>query len=192
MEKVVIELYDYLELDPKAKDIAKSEVGFINEWVDDSYESYRKALELYRLLDLGKDEKGEPIVIKGVRLYKFIQNNIMPHLTARKLYNDDFRYFTTCPTVEKNERLSRIFHEISPIHLTGYCDDFLFLKPITDFMDKIDITLTNLHLLDIDLEYIFERRQLEEEEIFYKDKEFAEYCEDNRIKFLKSGKRFSL
>ena len=51
-------------------------------------------------------------------------------------------------------------------------------------MDKIDINLTNLDLLGIDLEYIFERQQLEEEEIFYKDKEFAEYCEDNRIKFL--------
>lgn len=192
MKKVVIELYDYLELDPKAKDIAKGEVGFINEWVDDSYESYRKALELYRLLDLGKDEKGEPIVIKGVRLYKFIQNNIMPHLTARRLYHEYFSYFTTSPTVEKDERLSRIFYNISPIHLTGYCDDFIYLKPITDFMNKVDITLTNLHLLDIDLEYIFERRQEEEEEIFYKDKEFAEYCEDNRIKFLKSGKRFSL
>lgn len=192
MEKVVIELYDYLELDPKAKDIAKSEVEFINSWADDSYESYQKALDLYRLLNLGEDNEGEPIVIKGVRLYKFIQNKIMPHLTARELYHGDFSYFTTSHTVEKDERLSRIFYDISPIYLTGYCDDFLYLKPITDFMNKVDINLTNLDLLDTDLEYILVRQQLEEEEIFYKDKEFAEYCEDNKIKFLKSGKRFSL
>lgn len=192
MKKVVIELYDYLELDPKAKEIAQCEVGFINQWADDSYESYQKALELYRLLNIGEDEKGEPIVIKGVRLYKFIQNNIMPRLTARKLYHGDFSYFATSSTVEKDERLSRIFYEISPIHLTGYCDDFIYLKPITNFMDKIDINLTNLDLLGIDLEYILERQQEEEEEEFYKDKPFSEYCEDNEIKFLKSGKRFSL
>ena len=180
MKTQTLKLYSFSELNEEAKEVAKENTECSDFWADDSYNSYKAAKELYQLFDIENE-------IQGERLYSFIQNNIFPQLTARKLYAKNMQYYTPKKTIEKSQRLSKIFTVVDPMNLTGYCDDCMFLAPIFDFMENIDTNITNSHILNTNLERIAERIAENERESFYQDDNFCEYCESGEILFTERG-----
>lgn len=200
MEEVKLSLYEFEELKgTEERETAKQQVSFHDIWnecfMEDSLESRLQAIKLYRKFDIGTS-KDKPIVIKGLRLYKFIQNRILPHLKAPKVYNADGRsYYTTVfdniPTfLTKTLRKSNISFEYSPIHLTDYKDDYTYLEPIFEFLKNPDPNTTNLDLLNIDMDEIYNNIYEAEEKHFYEDTTFADYCDICNIKFLSTGVKF--
>lgn len=183
MKTVTLNLYSFDELNEEAKEVAKENTECSDFWADDSYNSYKAAKELYQLFDIENE-------IHGERLYSFIQNNIFPQLTARKLYAKNMQYYTPKKNIEKSQRLSKIFKEIDPMNLTGYCDDCMFLAPIFDFMEKPDTSTTNTHFLNINLKSIADKIAQNERDSFYEDDNFCEFCEENNILFTIMGKKY--
>ena len=181
MKVIKVKLYSFNELNEAAKEIAKCQIEchFFDE---DLRKSYEAAKELYLLFDTEN-------IIKGERLYKFIQNNIFPKLTAKRLYEKGYKYYSTKRKADKGERFSRIFVEIDPMNLTGYCNDYDFLAPIFDFIENFNPNSTSDDFFETNLDLIASRIQEDEVTNFYEDNNFAEYCEDNEIYFLENGKR---
>lgn len=183
MKTIEIKLYSFNELSNAAKEVAKNEVKYNACFDEDIRNSYNAAKELYLLFDTEN-------IIKGERLYKFIQNNIFPELTAKRLYKKGCKYYTNRRNSYKGERLSNIFVEIDACNLTGYCNDYDFLAPIFDYMENFNPNITSDDFLETDLNLIAERIQEDEINNFYEDNNFAEYCENNEIYFLENGKQF--
>jgi len=182
MKTIEINLYSYNELSDKAKQNAKNNFEYDDFWSHERLESMKAAKELYRLFDTDEE-------IKGIRLYKFIQNNILPKLRNRiKYINGGGKYPSAKIREGEKARFSKIQFNEDAIHLTGYCTDYNFLEPIFDFLKSPDKHTTSADLLNTSLEDIYDRDAQAEYEAFYEDQNFSEHCEANGYTFEENGR----
>ncbi len=181
MRTIKIRLYKYSELGETAKERAKRDWEYDNCFERDRTKSYFAACKIYDRIDQG---------LTGIRLYKYIVNNILPDLTAVKKYCEGgFSYYTTSHktyTLEKHVRFSQIFEEIDPGHLTGYCSDYVFLKPLFDFLKNPVGDLT-----DVDIAAMHEKERQNDYNAFYEEDIFAEHMEANDYEFTIDGKFYT-
>lgn len=192
MKQITINLYEFCELSESAKEKAKSQ--FYDDWDgwhDDRLVSLREAGKLYNLFDTEEE-------VSGVRLYKFIQNRILPELESplkfRKTSHGDIEFYFS-DKIYKNEkaRLSNINSGCEASNLTGYCDDYAFLQPIFDFIKNpkesiANKSITSHSLRDTNLERIWENIVDDERDYFFEDSNFAGHCEANEYFFTEDGK----
>lgn len=185
MKQVTINLYEFSELSPKAKEKAKSQFyDRCNPWGYEIYESMGEARKIYDKFNCPKE------TVSGIRLYKFIQNHILPCLRHYKLYYKDNG--TTCSyyaskKTDSNSRFSKIDFDEYGYNLTGYCADYDFLKPIFDFLKNPTARKNSEDFYNTDLEMILNRVNESEIEAFFEDSNFAEHCEANGYFFTEYG-----
>lgn len=176
MRTITLKLYKFEELSKDAQRVAKNNVGF-ETYDSDLWECARAAQKLY-------DRLKEPIEdIYGNRLRTWIVNNIMDELTSTKYYGNRWGR-------EPKFRFSRIFKEVDEANLTGVSFDYDFLAPLMDFVKKPDESVSNYDLARTNLESIAMDIINAEEEYFYSDEGFSDYCEGNNMEFLHSGVPF--
>lgn len=179
-----IKIYQFAELSEEAKETAKGQYYYDDFWASDRLNSMKAAQELYNLLDIEAE-------LTGVRLYKFIVNNILPRLKLRIKYTlTGNRYPSNKIYQNEKARFSKIQFEEDPINLTGYCADYDFLEPIFDFLSSPDKHTTNYDLLNIDLEQIYKKLAQTDYEDFFEDEQFKEHCDANGYEFTEDGKRY--
>lgn len=190
MRTETINIYKFGELNEQAKEKAKEKFEYYDFWQNERRESFKAAKELYKKLET---ETGDEI--SGLRLYKFIQNNILPELRKKiKYYKTEGghigKYAASKLDKTGKERFSKIKYEECSINLTGYCADYDFLEPIFDFLKNPDKNTTNTDLMGTDLVSIYERLAQQDYESFYKDDNFEDHCEANGYEFTENGDLF--
>jgi hypothetical protein len=183
MKTIEIKVYRFDELSEKAKEKAKESFGYDNPWENEIAESMRLAGGIYD--EINKSD------LSGLRLYKWIVNNILPDLTAQKKYyvsNGSYNsYFSVKRKIYAGEkaRFSKIIKEIDALHLTGVCFDYDFLEPLFDFLRNPIGDLSH-----VDVYYICDRIVEKEREYFFMDANFSEHCDINGIMFYENGKMY--
>ena len=192
MKQITINLYEFGELSESAKEKAKS--LFYEDWDgwrDERLDSFNAARKLYKLFDT-------ELPVSGVRLFKLIQNRIMPELKQRFKYRKDASgnieiYPSNGIREHEKARFSNIQYNYEAGNLTGYCSDYDFLQPIFDFIGKPHESIANKNitshsLRDTDLECIWERIVDDEFDDYFEDSNFAGHCEANEYFFAEDGK----
>lgn len=172
MRTVKLNLFKFEELSKEAQDVAKNNISF-EQYDGDLWESAREAQKLYDSLKTG-------YIISGNRLRTWIVNNILPYLTNAKYYGKITKF-----------RFSKIFTGVDEGNLTGMCFDYDFLGPLMDFVKKPDEDVDNYQLARTDLNRIALNLIHAEEDYFYSDEGFYEYCEANDMEFLQNGVPFN-
>lgn len=125
--------------------------------------------------------------IKGIRLYKFIQNNILPRLKNHiKYVKGGGKYPSSKIYKDEKARFSKIQFNEDAANLTGYCADYSFLEPIFDFLAKPDNT-TSTELARTNLEHIYELEAQNDYESFFDEDNFADHCQANGYTFEENG-----
>lgn len=113
--------------------------------INDSYKDAKKLV--YDRLNNIESE------IKGMRLYKWIQNNlsslwIKPNFISNHIdgtfNNSDWKYKYDCVAFRKSK--ISFTNNIENCCFTGFCSDIDFLQPVIDFLNKPDFTTSNIDL----------------------------------------------
>jgi hypothetical protein len=186
MRTIETKLYKYSELSDTAKQAVKDGWEFDDFWGDDRVRSGRAAKEIYQRISSSE--------LDGLRLYKWIVNNILPELTSvRKYYKrvldgQPGKYYTKYRKQNDHEkcvRFSRIFNRIDADNLTGYCADYAFLEPLFDFLKN---PIGDLSSVDVD--YICTQEYNSDYEWFYEEANFADHMEANAYEFTEDGKMY--
>lgn len=144
MRTVTETVYTYAELSEKAKQAVKSSWKYDDFWCEERKISMKEAQKLYNILDPANYDN-YILDISGLRLYKYIVNNILPKLKLHFKYVKGGGKYES-HKAKSGERLSKIQYSYEPSNLTGLCYDYDFLKPIMDFLKKPDENTTNLDL----------------------------------------------
>lgn len=186
MRTIETTLYKYSELPEDVKQTVKNNWYYNDFWDEDRRASGKAAIEIYnRINNTG---------LNGLRLYKWIVNNILPELTSfRKYYKNDVnsqpgKYYTTSYkryNHEKYVRFSYIFKQVEPYNLTGYCADYDFLEPLFNFLKNPIGDLSG-----INVDYIYRQQYESDFEAFFEDANFTEHMEANEYEFTEDGKLF--
>lgn len=182
MKTIEIKVYEFSELSEKAKEKAKEKesFGYYNPWENEITESMRLAKGIYD--EINRSE------LAGLRLYKWIVNNILPDLTAQKKYyiasGVKHSYFSAKRRTYAGEktRFSKIIKDVDALHLTGVCFDCDFLKPMFDFLRNPVGDLSH-----VDVYYICGQIVEKERESFFMDEYFSEHCDANDCYFYEDG-----
>lgn len=157
MRTETISIYKFSELSEKAKQRAIDKHQYKDFWYSDRKASYDAAKELYNKI---RNIEGD---VSGIRLYKFIQNNILPELRNRLLYYKQegyekgySKYFSSKIQGQKTARFSKIQYNEEATNLTGYSSDYAFLEPIFDFLKEPSVDMTSDRLYNVNLDRIWE------------------------------------
>ena len=184
MRTIETTLYKYSELSEAGKQYVKDHWDYEDFWGEDRRASGKAAQEIYRRI--GRSE------LDGLRLYKWIVNNILPELTGvRKYYKrvldgQPGKYYTNYRKKHDHEkcvRFSYIFKQVEPCNLTGYCADYDFLEPLFDFLKNPIGDLSG-----VDVDYICRQQYESDYEGFFEETNFAEHMEINECEFTEDGK----
>ena len=182
MKTIKINLYSFDELSEDAKQKAKDNFQFDDFWESDRTHSMQKAKELYSMLD------GDAGELSGVRLYKYIVNNILPELRRPIKYTTNgIKYPSDKIYKDEKARFSKIQFSEEASNLTGYCDDYEFLDPLLEFLKEPLNSVTGEELANTNLHSIWSKLANEEYESFYEDENFQELCEANEYTFEEDG-----
>jgi hypothetical protein len=166
MQTKTIEIYSINELSEKAKIKAYNDWlnNFYYAWASDNEASLKAFAEIFVLKiksfeydtcngnvswDYNFYENVDIIEnLKGVRLYKWIMNNIYPHISQYKNYwltsKTKINPINNFPLSIK--RTSKIIKETN-CPLTGYCMDNAILQPILDFIKTPDLSINLTDLI---------------------------------------------
>lgn len=182
MKTQTVNIYSFEELPADAKQKAINNFEYLDTWDSERRESYEAAKNIHNSIDATE--------LEGVRLYKWVVNNILPGLTATQKYykTKDGRvnkYYTTRRAQysdAKIVRYSRIFSEVSPDNLTGYCSDYAFLEPLFDFLKN------TVHKPRVNLRGILDAEAEQDRESFFEESNFAAMCAANNYEFYINGK----
>lgn len=186
MKTIETTLYKYSELSEKAKEYVKNHWDYDDFWGGDRRASRKAAQEIYERINRSE--------LDGLRLYKWIVNNILPELTSvRKYYKSGFdgkpgKYYTKYRkqnSYEKCVRFSQIFERVDADNLTGYCADHAFMEPLFDFLKNPIGDLSN-----VDMDYICTQEYDSDYEGFYEEANFADHMEANEYEFTEDGKMY--
>jgi hypothetical protein len=191
MRTETISVYKFGELSAEAKQKAIDKHSYEDFWWSERDKSLEAAKELYDKFNELQE------TIKGVRLYKFIQNNILPELKKNLLYVKADGYtkgYTTYVASKirgKNSaRFSKIQYTEEASNLTGYSADYAFLEPISDFMKNPEDSITSEDLYNTSLDDIAQEDANNDWKSFYDEENFEEHCDANNYEFTENGDRF--
>ena len=180
MKTIEIKVYRFDELLEKAKEKAKESFEYDNPWGNEITESMRLASGIYD--EINRSD------LAGIRLYKWIVNNVLPDLTAQKKYyitsGVKHSYFSAKRRTYAGEktRFSKIIKDVDAICLTGVCFDYDFLEPLFDFLrNPIG------DLFHVDVHYICDQIVEKERESFFMDANFSDLCDANDYYFYEDG-----
>ena len=183
MKTIEIKVYRFDELSETAKETAKESFGYCDFWYSEIMESMRLSGGIYD--EINKSD------LSGLRLYKWIVNNILPDLTAQKKYyvsNGTYNsYFSAKKRTYAGEktRFSKIIKEVDAVYLTGVCFDYDFLEPLFDFLRNPIGALSH-----VDVHHICDQIVEKEREYFFMDANFSDHCNANDYYFYESGKMY--
>lgn len=189
MRTIETTLYKYSELSERAKEYVKNHWDYDDFCGYDRRASGKAAQEIYKRIERVVGEND----LSGVRLYKWITNNILPELTAVKLYYKNTGKFKNTGSYysmgryknnpKNRERYSRIFTNVDACNLTGYCADYSFLGPLFDFLKNPIGDLSN-----VDVNEICSQEYESDYEGFYEESNFADHMEAHEYEFTEDGK----
>lgn len=186
MKTIKIKLYEFSELSEKAKEAAKDDFYYDDFFANERMKSKKAAADIYESIDPEK-------TISGVRLYKYIQNNVMPELRKYKYYTKNSAYYAGKNhgiTMGEKFRFSKINYSEGEVNLTGVCYDYDFLKPLIDFMKNPSDSIDSDDLRNINTDNIYEKLTEDEYYYFYRDEVFEEHCRANEYLFYENGKMY--
>lgn len=186
MKTIKIKLYEFSELSEKAKESAKDDFYYDDFFANERMKSKKAADYIYESINPQN-------VLSGVRLYKYIQNNVMPKLRKYKYYTKNSAYYAGKKhgiTMGKKFRFSKINYSEDAENLTGICYDYDFLKPLIDFMEKPSENVDSDDLRNTDTVNIYNKLAEDECDYFYQDKVFEEHCDANEYLFYENGKMY--
>lgn len=183
MKTIKIKVYEFNELSETVRERVKDSFVYDNPWENEIINSMRRAEDVY--------DEIKRTDLSGLRLYKWIVNNILPDLTAQKKYyvsNSTYNsYFSVKGKIYDGEkaRFSKIFKEVEPTNLTGVCFDYDFLGPLFNFLNNPIGKLDH-----VNVNKIYETICEDEEISFFKDENFSDFCDANDYYFFENGKMY--
>ena len=183
MKTIEVKVYNFDELSNEAKCRAKNNFEHDDFWAIERMNSKKAADDIYQ--SISPEE-----TISGVRLYKYIQNNVMPKLRNYKYYSRKSAYFADYShgrAMKQKYRFSKIQFSEDQDNLTGYCDDYEFLAPLFDFMKNPSDNVNSDDLRNTNTSLIYQKISESEYENFLTDENFSEYCTVNDMLFYENG-----
>lgn len=131
----------------------------------------------------GSYEEFEPKEMKGIRLYKWIQNNVSEKIYTGKFYSKC--YWKDGKFINKTRHSKVIF--VSDCPLSGYYTDMEILSPIIDYLKKPDLSLTLYDLVNQCLDSYFAACHNDYKN-WFSDESLMEQANFHEILFFENGK----
>jgi len=206
MRTIRIKLYKFNELSESAKEKAIEDYrnkSDYNDYSEEITESVKAVIELFNLKtgrswdDIRTSHIDDSILeLKGVRLYKYIENNYYNDLFTPKYIGSKDRKITGKQFIfearkdHKGNDYTMIFSKLkrnNSCPLTGVCYDNDILQPVYDFLKKPSKDVTFEDLIR-DIEGAITKCYRDNEEWVNSDEYITETIEANEYEFTKDGK----